>query len=66
MEKIFHQGGISCFAEYSVASVRLLIKINNSISVSEAYLFSCAVMTGVGAVLNTAQIRPGAAVGIVG
>ena len=63
---IHHQAGVSCFAEHAVASERSLIKINDSISLEEASLFSCAVMTGVGAVLNTAQVRPGATVGVVG
>ncbi len=63
---IGHQAGVSCFAEYAVASERSLIKIEDSLSMEEASLFSCAVMTGVGAVLNTAQVPPGATVGIVG
>lgn len=63
---IGHQAGVSCFAEYAVASERSLIKIEDSLSMEEASLFSCAVMTGVGAVLNTAQMPPGATVGIVG
>jgi alcohol dehydrogenase len=59
---IAHQAGGSCFTEYSVVSERPLIKINDSISLQ----FSCAVMTGLGAVLNTAQVRLGASVGVVG
>ncbi len=54
---IAHQAVVFCFAAYSVASERSLIKINDSISLNEASLFSCALMTGVGAVLNTAQGR---------
>ena len=65
-KSLAHQAGVSCFAEYAVSSERSLIKINDSISLHEASLFSCAVMTGVGAVLNTAQVRPGASVGVVG
>ncbi len=63
---IGHNAGVSCFAEYSVASARSLIKIEDSMSLDEAAQFSCAVMTGVGAVLNTVQVRPSATVGVVG
>ncbi|NQV98423.1 MAG: zinc-binding dehydrogenase [Rhodospirillales bacterium] len=61
-----HQAGVSCFAEHAVASERSLIKIEDSLSMEEACLFSCAVMTGVGAVLNTAQVPFGSTVGVVG
>lgn len=63
---IGHQAGVSCFAEHAVASERSLIKIEDSLSMEEASLFSCAVITGVGAVLNTAQVPPGATVAVVG
>ena len=32
----------------------------------EAALFGCAVLTGVGAVVNTAQVRAGASVAVIG
>ena len=51
-EHVNHQVGVSCFAEYSVASECSLIKIDRSLPMEEAALFSCAVITGVGAVLN--------------
>jgi len=63
---INHQSGVSCFAEYAVASERSVIKIDDSLALDEAALFSCAVITGVGAVLNTAQVPPGATVCVVG
>ncbi len=63
---ISHQSGVSCFAEYAVASEHSVIKIDKSLPLDEAALFSCAVITGVGAVLNTAQVKPGATVGVVG
>ena len=63
---INHQSGVSCFAEYAVASEHSVIKIDDSLPLDEAALFSCAVITGVGAVLNTAQVPPGATVCVVG
>ncbi|MAH84067.1 MAG: alcohol dehydrogenase [Rhodospirillaceae bacterium TMED8] len=65
-ENIYHQVGVSCFADYAVASERSLIKIDNSLPFDEAALFSCAVITGVGAVLNAAQMPIGSTAAIVG
>jgi len=65
-EAINHQVGISCFAEYAVASANSLMKIDKSLPLDEAALFSCAVVTGAGAVLNTAQMPNGATATIVG
>ena len=61
-----HQSGVSCFAEFSVASEHSLVKIDPTLPLDEAALFSCAVITGVGAVLNTAKVPPGATVTVVG
>jgi len=63
---INHQSGVSCFAEYAVASEHSVIRIDHSLPLDEAALFSCAVITGVGAVLNTAAVPPGATVSVVG
>jgi alcohol dehydrogenase len=43
-----------------------LVKIDNQLPWDEAALFGCAVLTGVGAALNTAQVFPGARVAVVG
>jgi alcohol dehydrogenase len=43
-----------------------VVKIDKSLPFDEAALFGCAVLTGVGAALNTAQVFPGATVGVVG
>jgi alcohol dehydrogenase len=47
-------------------SRRSLIKIDPELPFEEAALFGCAVLTGVGAVVNTAQVRAGASVAVVG
>ena len=65
-EPINHQVGVSCFAEYAVASECSLIKIDKSLPLHEASLFSCAVITGAGAVLNAANMPIGASAAIVG
>ena len=62
----YHHLGISGFAEYSVASVDSLVKIKPDISFEIAALFGCAVMTGVDAVVNTAALKFGETILVVG
>ena len=61
-----HHLGVSAFAEYAVVSRRSLVKINENISYDIAALFGCAVLTGVGAVINTAQLNAGQTILVVG
>jgi alcohol dehydrogenase len=61
-----HHTGVSCFAEYAVADRGSVVVIDKDLPLGEAALFGCAVMTGVGAVINTARILPGDSVAIIG
>jgi alcohol dehydrogenase len=63
---INHHLGCSAFAEHAVVSRRSLIKLDPALPFDEAALFGCAVLTGVGAVVNTAQVRAGQSVAIIG
>ena len=63
---IYHYSGISGFAQYSVNVPGSLIKIDPNIPFDDAAMFGCAVVTGVGAVFNTAQVRHGEAVAVLG
>jgi alcohol dehydrogenase len=63
---VYHHTGVSAFAEYAVINRGSLVKIDSNLPFDEAALFGCAVLTGVGAALNTAQVFPGARVGVVG
>jgi alcohol dehydrogenase len=65
-ENIFHTSGVSCFAEFSVASEFSVVAIDPELPLTEAALFGCAVMTGVGSVVNTAEVSAGAVVAVVG
>ncbi|MFM0223682.1 zinc-dependent alcohol dehydrogenase family protein [Paraburkholderia dipogonis] len=65
-ETLNHHLGCSVFAEYATVSRRSVVRIDASVPLDEAALFGCAVLTGVGAVVNTAQIRAGASVAVVG
>jgi alcohol dehydrogenase len=63
---IAHYSGISCFAEYAVVARSSLVKIDRKVPLSDAAMFGCAVQTGVGAAVNTAQVRPGDVVAVIG
>jgi len=54
------------FAEETVVSARAVIGVPDAVPLEHAALVGCAVMTGVGAVLNTARVRPGQSVLVVG
>jgi alcohol dehydrogenase len=61
-----HHLGVSAFAEYATVARESLIKIDSTLPLDEAALFGCAVLTGVGAVVNTARVPPGASVAVLG
>lgn len=61
-----HHTGVSCFSEYVVVDRGSVVKIDDDLPLNEAAIFGCAVMTGVGAVINTARIRPGDRVAVIG
>lgn len=61
-----HHTGVSCMAEYAVVDRGSVVVIDNSVPLADAALFGCAVMTGVGAVINTARVRAGDNVAIIG
>jgi alcohol dehydrogenase len=63
---IHHHMGCSAFAEAAVVSRHSLVKVVPDLPLDEAALFGCAVLTGVGAVVNTAQVRAGNTVAVVG
>jgi len=61
-----HNVGISCFAEYAVVSRGSVVVIDKEVPLEDAALFGCAVITGVGAVVNTARLPAGATMAVVG
>ncbi len=58
--------GIASFAERSAVRAYQCIKIDPTIPLTRACLVGCAVVTGVGAVINKAQLRPGQTVAVLG
>lgn len=65
-KSIYHHMGVSGFAEYTIASTHSVVKIDKTLPFEVAALFGCAVMTGVGAVINTARLMLGQTVLITG
>ncbi len=63
---VYHHIGVSGYAEYAVVSRRSAIKVDSSLPAHEAALFGCAVITGVGAVVNTGKVPAGCSVAVVG
>lgn len=61
-----HWSGISAFAEYAVVAENSLIRIPDAVPLLDAAIFGCAVITGVGAVINTAGHVDGKSVAVVG
>ncbi|MFD4197215.1 NDMA-dependent alcohol dehydrogenase [Amycolatopsis thermoflava] len=60
------QCGISTFAEYTTASVDSVVKIGKDIPLKAAALVGCGVPTGWGSAVNSANIKPGAVVIVMG
>jgi Zn-dependent alcohol dehydrogenase len=62
-----HQG-INCagFAEQAIVHESQLVRVPDDLPLDRACLLACGVITGVGAVLNTARLRPGSSAVVIG
>jgi len=65
-QSIGHLSGLAAFAEHAVVARQGVLKIDKRIPLDVAALFGCAVMTGVGTVINAAKVQPGESVAVVG
>jgi Zn-dependent alcohol dehydrogenase len=63
---IHHHLGVSGFARHAVVARESAVVVPSDIPLATAALFGCAVLTGAGAVLNTAGVRPGQSVAVFG
>lgn len=64
--EVHHHLGVSAFASHVVVDRRSAVKVDRDIPAHIAALFGCAVLTGAGAVINSAAMRPGENVLIYG
>lgn len=65
-KQIHHHLGISAFAEYAVVSQHSVIPIDKELPFDIAAVFGCAVITGVGAIINRAKLKPEQSILIIG
>ena len=65
-ETIHHMARTSCFSEYTVVPESGAVPVRSDMPLDKACLVGCAVMTGVGAVTNTAHIEAGSIVAVIG
>jgi alcohol dehydrogenase len=63
---VHHHLGVSGFADHAVLAANSLVRVRDDLPFAEAALFGCAVITGVGAVVNTASMPRGATAAVVG
>lgn len=63
---VHHHLGVSGFSDHVVVSARSVVRIDPEVPWDIAALFGCAVLTGVGAVVNAAKVRPGESVVVFG
>ncbi|HEV7777153.1 MAG TPA: S-(hydroxymethyl)glutathione dehydrogenase/class III alcohol dehydrogenase [Luteibacter sp.] len=63
---LLHYMGTSTFSNYTVLPEIAVAKINKAAPLEKVCLLGCGITTGIGAVLNTAKVEPGASVAVFG
>jgi len=65
-QPVYHYSALACFADYCVVPAECCVKMLANLDPEIAAVIGCAVATGVGSVLNTARVKPGASVVVIG
>lgn len=65
-KSILHYMGTSTFSEYTVLPEIAVARINPAAPLDKVCLLGCGITTGIGAVLNTAKVRPGSTAAVFG
>jgi S-(hydroxymethyl)glutathione dehydrogenase/alcohol dehydrogenase len=63
---VYHYGHVATYASQTVVHESCAIRIDKNMPLDRAALIGCSVMTGVGAVINTASVPPGASMAVFG
>ncbi|MBB6627544.1 zinc-binding dehydrogenase [Nocardioides sp. KIGAM211] len=63
---IYHRGGVSALSRQVAVHEASLVKIDASIPLDVAAVAGCAVLTGAGAVINSAHPEPGSSIAVFG
>ncbi|TQC41888.1 alcohol dehydrogenase [Rhodococcus sp. WS4] len=58
--------GTAAFAEYSLVHQNQLVKVPNDLPFPQAAVLGCSALTGAGAAINSARVRPGNSVVVIG
>jgi S-(hydroxymethyl)glutathione dehydrogenase/alcohol dehydrogenase len=65
-QDVYHSNGTACFADYAVVAEEGVIAVPADVPLTALATLGCAVITGVGAVLNAARAEAGARVVVIG
>ena len=65
-QSIAYMMGVGTFSHYNVLNEKSVLPIDKDLPFETAAVTGCAVVTGVGAVLNAAKVKPGSSVAVVG
>jgi NDMA-dependent alcohol dehydrogenase len=65
-EALEHGVRTAAFAEYTIVDQSQVVQVPPDMPLDRAALLSCGVITGLGAVVNTAHVRPGESVVVIG
>ncbi len=65
-EEVNHFNATACFADFAVVAEEGAIKVDKEVSFDVLSTLGCAVVTGIGAVSNAAQVKPGSSVVVIG
>ena len=65
-ERVYHYGHVATYASRTVVAESCAIPIDKRMPLDRAALIGCSVMTGVGAVINTAVVPAGASMAVFG
>ncbi|MGJ4932386.1 Zn-dependent alcohol dehydrogenase [Bradyrhizobium sp. HKCCYLS2038] len=65
-EKLNQFINVSAFAEQMLVHENAVVKIRKDMPLALAALIGCAIVTGYGAVVNTANVRPGEVIAVIG
>ncbi len=63
---LYHFGTVASHAEYTTIPESCAVPIRHDVPLESVALIGCSVMTGVGSVLNTAQVPAGASMAVFG
>jgi len=65
-DSIRHYAGVSTFSQFSTMPEEAVVRIDSNVSLRDAALVSCGVITGYGAVFRAAEVTPGSTVAVFG